>query len=637
MVKILNEYIASVFTKEEDAVKVIVKEEVVELLDEIKIDKEEVLEGCLYLKLISHQVQMGCIGKKKRTYLKLLHLREIPVWRPPLTARRSACTPGHVQAWSWSHMALHSQSVCVSNRPGSSPPEYLKQCLDGQCYQEIGSNYSGNISMTVSGKQCQSWSSNYPHKPKYNPVTHNQSDLINNYCRNPSDSQRGPWCYTKDPRVQTEACYIPHCGETLPPLPEQSTTPVPLGPCIPNQGLTYRGTLNVTVHGKHCQAWDSQHPHTHNYTRKNNLTANLEGNYCRNPDEDEDGAWCFTTDPKVETDYCNLNYCDPFNVQEDTEDQMTLTGRTHRTEYKTSFNPRFFGKGESDCGRRALFELKNIQDKGEKSMLASIKGRIVNGEDADKGSAPWQVMLFRKNPQQLLCGGSLLSDQWVITAAHCILYPPWDKNFTAKDIIIRLGKHKRTGYESETEKIFALDRIIVHPKYDWEENLNRDIALLHMKKPTTFTDYISPICLPTMDVTQRLLLSQQEGRITGWGNLRENFISNQLMRPVVLQEIQLPIVEHDTCVSSTSIKVTKNMFCAGYSVNAGQHGDACEGDSGGPFVMKNPTDDRWYLMGIVSWGEGCDRNGKYGFYTHVFRLRKWLMKAIQGKSPAPVN
>ncbi|GCC37580.1 hypothetical protein chiPu_0016084 [Chiloscyllium punctatum] len=530
-----------------------------------------------------------------------------------------------------------SYDACVGDREGTSPPDYLNKCLDGECYVGIGSHYKGNASITMSGRSCQSWSSNFPHKPTYNPDTHSQYNLINNYCRNPNDSNVAPWCYTKDPRVKLEQCYIPQCGEELPPL--STKPPVSVGSCVPNQGVHYRGTQNVTRHGKQCQAWNSQHPHKHNFTKEEMISANLEENYCRNPDEDEDGAWCFTTDPEVEIDYCNLNYCDDLvdifqEPSEEEVDESRITGRTVDSGYTTSFNPKFFGKGEDECGLRALYERINKEDGGEKEMLASIKGRIVHGSNAEVGSAPWQVMLFRKRPQQMLCGGSLVSDQWVITAAHCVLYPPWDKNFTENDVVVRLGKHKRTGYETDTEKVVAVDKIIVHRNYEWQTNLNRDIALLHLKKPIVFTQYISPVCLPTKELTRRLLHRQHLGRITGWGNLQETFVNTATSLPEVLQVIQLPIISQQHCTLSTSIQVTKNMFCAGFPPEANQRGDACEGDSGGPFVMKNPNNRRWYLMGIVSWGEGCDRDGKYGFYTHVFRFRKWLEKAIQTKIPS---
>nr|1RD3_B Chain B, Prothrombin [Homo sapiens]1RD3_D Chain D, Prothrombin [Homo sapiens] len=254
---------------------------------------------------------------------------------------------------------------------------------------------------------------------------------------------------------------------------------------------------------------------------------------------------------------------------------------------------------------------------------------IVEGSDAEIGMSPWQVMLFRKSPQELLCGASLISDRWVLTAAHCLLYPPWDKNFTENDLLVRIGKHSRTRYERNIEKISMLEKIYIHPRYNWRENLDRDIALMKLKKPVAFSDYIHPVCLPDRETAASLLQAGYKGRVTGWGNLKETWTANVGKgQPSVLQVVNLPIVERPVCKDSTRIRITDNMFCAGYKPDEGKRGDACEGDSGGPFVMKSPFNNRWYQMGIVSWGKGCDRDGKYGFYTHVFRLKKWIQKVI---------
>uniref|UniRef100_A0A3B3RGG3 Prothrombin n=1 Tax=Paramormyrops kingsleyae TaxID=1676925 RepID=A0A3B3RGG3_9TELE len=403
------------------------------------------------------------------------------------------------------------------------------------------------------------------------------------------------------------------------------------GTCIMGIGVNYRGNSAVTVSGKTCQYWKSNFPHK--ITEFNvSLDASLTQNHCRNPDKSPEGPWCFTRDPTVRKEKCHVPKCDdPLNnFDEEAVGQKRTFDSGPR---KAFFDASSFGDGELECGERPMFEKETKQDQNEKELLESYGGtRIVKGLDAEVGSAPWQVMLYKKSPQELLCGASLISSQWVLTAAHCILYPAWGKNYTTDDILVRLGKHSRTKFERGIEKIVAIDRIIVHPKYNWQKNLNRDIALLHMKKPVSFTPQIHPICLPNKGITRTLLFSGYKGRVTGWGNLKETWNPDQHSLPSILQQIHLPIVEQDTCRASTNIPITDNMFCAGYKPEDSTRGDACEGDSGGPFVMKNPDDNRWYQIGIVSWGEGCDRDGKYGFYTHVFRMMRWLKKVIEGSS-----
>ncbi|KAM9659973.1 prothrombin isoform 1-T1 [Trichechus inunguis] len=518
--------------------------------------------------------------------------------------------------------------------------EKLIECLEGNCAEGLGMNYRGNVSFTRSGIECQLWRSRYPHKPEI--TTHPEADLKENFCRNPDNSTTGPWCYTTDPTVRREECSIPVCGQKgFTVAPTQGTGGSRVKPstslemCVPDRGRQYQGHLAVTTHGSACLAWSSSQAKALSKDQDFSKAVPLVENFCRNPDGDEEGAWCYVAGQPGDFEYCDLNYCDD-PVEEEVGDGLgedsdaAIQGRTSTGKFQSFFNEKTFGAGEADCGLRPLFEKKSLEDKKEKELLDSyIDGRIVEGWDAEQGVAPWQVMLFRKSPQELLCGASLISDRWILTAAHCLLYPPWDKNFTEKDLVVRLGKHFRTTYERYTERISVLEKIYIHPRYNWRENLDRDIALLKLKKPITFTDYIHTVCLPDRETAASLLQAGYKGRVTGWGNLKETWkASIGEVQPSILQVVNLPIVERPVCKASTRIRITDNMFCAGFKPNEGRRGDACEGDSGGPFVMKSPFNNRWYQMGIVSWGEGCDRDGKYGFYTHVFRLKKWIQKIV---------
>lgn len=510
----------------------------------------------------------------------------------------------------------------------------LRSCLkdtDG-CSAGNGEAYNEAVSITSTGKTCQYWSSNFPHRiTEFNASL--DKSLEENYCRNPDQSPEGPWCFTRDPTVRRESCAIPSCDGPfvrgiVRTQPGKTADPPKSTECLPDHGKDYKGTLSVTMKDHTCLPWKSPKAVKRAAQMEFLPEVVLEQNYCRNPDNDTEGPWCFVDHPNVTMDYCDLELCeDPLDSDVEVTEVRERTVRPGPK--KAFFNPRSFGNGEQVCGVRPMFEKAGKTDGKEKELFDSYRHqRIVKGDEAEVGSAPWQVMLYKRSPQELLCGASLISDEWVLTAAHCILYPPWNKNFTISDILVRIGKHSRSKFERGTEKIVALDKIIVHPKYNWKQNLNRDIALLHMRRPIEFSDRIHPICLPTRQVVKDLMMVGFKGRVTGWGNLFEAWSSTPKAHPEVLQQIQLPIVDQETCRKSTAILVTDNMFCAGFKPEENRRGDACEGDSGGPFVMKSPTDNRWYQVGIVSWGEGCDRDGKYGFYTHLFRMRRWMSKII---------
>ncbi|XP_061549579.1 prothrombin [Phycodurus eques] len=508
----------------------------------------------------------------------------------------------------------------------------VQDCIKGTCISGKGLNYEGNIHVTKSGRLCQKWSQGFPH-PIIREFNASEPDSIlkENYCRNPDGRDEGPWCFTQDPTVPKETCRVPICGEHFVP-PTAAPAPKRTDECVMDDGVEYIGDLAVTLGGHTCLQWSLPEVKKLSQGKEFLPEVSLEGNKCRNPDDDPEGPWCYVQQSgNVTLDYCNIHLCEEQLI--DSELPVESAGRersVHAPAKKAFFNPRTFGQGETVCGERPLFEKLNKEDVTEKELLESYRQqRIVGGTDAEVASAPWQVMLYKRSPQELLCGASLISNQWILTAAHCILYPPWNKNFTTTDILVRLGKHNRAKFEHNIEKIVAIDKIIVHSKYDWKVNLNRDIALLHMRRPIVFTDQIHPVCLPNKRVAKLLMNAEFKGRVTGWGNLKESWGSSGRALPSVLQQIHLPIADQRTCKSSTSIRITDNMFCAGYKPEDTERGDACEGDSGGPFVMKHPTENRWYQIGIVSWGEGCDRDGKYGFFTHVFRMSKWMRKVIE--------
>ncbi|KAK1337879.1 hypothetical protein QTO34_000980 [Cnephaeus nilssonii] len=164
---------------------------------------------------------------------------------------------------------------------------YLSECKTGN-----GRRYRGTVSKTKNGVACQKWSDKVPHTPKFSPTSHPSEGLEENYCRNPDNDEKGPWCYTTDPATRFDYCDIPECEEE----------------CMHCSGENYEGTISRTMSGLECQAWDSQTPHAHGYIPAKFPSKNLKRNYCRNPDG-EPRPWCFTTDPNKRWELCDIPRC----------------------------------------------------------------------------------------------------------------------------------------------------------------------------------------------------------------------------------------------------------------------------------------------------------------------------------------
>ncbi|KAM8977459.1 coagulation factor VII-like [Pelodytes ibericus] len=246
------------------------------------------------------------------------------------------------------------------------------------------------------------------------------------------------------------------------------------------------------------------------------------------------------------------------------------------------------------CGKKPVL-------KGKKKLL-----RIVGGEVCPKGECPWQAAIFQV--KTLICGGSLVAPNWIVTAAHCV------RSTTANKITVVLGEHKLSQLEG-TEQERNVSKIIVHENYIGKKfNYDNDIALLKLDRPVNYTDFVVPLCLPERLFAVRELLSIRYSTVSGWGRLLEGGAT-----PDVLRKVQLPRVKTQECIQQTKMNISKNMFCAGFTDGSK---DACKGDSGGPHatLYKNT----YFLTGIVSWGLGCAQQDKYGVYTRLSMYTEWL-------------
>lgn len=233
-------------------------------------------------------------------------------------------------------------------------------------------------------------------------------------------------------------------------------------------------------------------------------------------------------------------------------------------------------------------------------MNQTRKERILGGRVCDNEPHSYLISLQNKWGRHV-CGGTLLNQNWVLTAAHCL------RNKTHSVI---------AGKGTAGEQIRGIKKLYRHPSYDFVAN---DIGVLLVDKPFDKSQFISFIEIPSKEITATVKEFCPVALVMGWGVLTA---SSRIASPT-LQCVDLPVLSKEECMRYYKPHV--QIFTRTMCTLSKEYKDACQGDSGGPLICK----ERGLQLGIISFGRECGDPYSPGVYTRVDKYAEFILRTIR--------
>ncbi|CAF2419852.1 unnamed protein product [Rotaria sp. Silwood2] len=245
------------------------------------------------------------------------------------------------------------------------------------------------------------------------------------------------------------------------------------------------------------------------------------------------------------------------------------------------------------------------------SVNSAILTKIVGGETASSQTWGWAASLRYTSSGSHFCGGSIISDSHILTAAHCT-----EKLNSPSSVRVYVG----SIYLSSAGQVRDVSKIYNHPNYS-PLNYRNDIAILTLSSPLNLDQAgVDLVCLPNVSTT---VLANEEYPpadlnlvAIGWGVQTEGSQTvSSTLRQVTIQSIAAT----NSYCQNAKVADPSTRFCAGVMPS----GDTCQGDSGGPLLMFTSS-KIWEQVGITSVGYGCARASYPGIYTRVAAYQSWI-------------